>query len=221
MKRISRLIAAIAAVFACSSAANATSYYYTFEGLMGSYYDGAGIIADMGGPSTIDPVEFVIRIDFDDQGTYTFNNGQVNYYVDSSMSDFYYAEYVSGSMLEEKNGGYYNAPTQVAEYNVVYENLTTNYSEIYVGSQDAWLRIYTFSAYNHPYEWVEDWEVGDQVNAYTRAFNEQGQYSGYTSTMLKLTSIVDVPEPSTLLLLGGGLATGAAIFRKRLTSAKK
>lgn len=217
MKRIYKLIVATWAVLALSSTANATSYYYTFEGLMGANYDGAGIIADLGGPSAIGPLEFVVRIDFDDTASYTLNNGNVLYYADSGLSDFSYAEYVSGTALQEKNGGYYNGPTQIGEYNIIYENLTNNYSEIVVGSADAGLKLYTYNGYNHPYELVENWGVGDQVLAFTWAYSNNGQYSSYNSNvMLTSISIVDVPEPSTLFLLGSGLATCAAIFRKKL-----
>jgi len=87
--------------------------------------------------------------------------------------------------------------------------------------------IYTF-------EWsftgtLSEWELDSHVKAeYVRTDGKHaGKSAGNTSQDITLTELTPppdqnpIPEPSTLLLLGSGLASGAALLRRRFSSSSK
>src|SRR3972149_11716217 len=112
MKRLSALIVAIVAVFALAGHAKAVPMYYTFEGTVSSTSEHAGIIA-AAGLSVGSAVTYTLIVDFATAGSYTRNDGTVYTYTDTASHDYFYADYVSGDALWQKDGGSFNDPGQV------------------------------------------------------------------------------------------------------------
>ena len=109
------------------TSAFAAPVYYTFTGELASIHrDDAGIAADLG-LARGDAVTYVFMIDKDLPGTYITNNG-TEYLQETRPGRpithiFFYADHISGALLQEKDGGYYNQPYNIAEYNYLSESV--------------------------------------------------------------------------------------------------
>ena len=90
--------------------------YYTFEGTITTINDLAGAIAAVG-LEIGSPVTYTIVMDLDAQGSTTYNNGNVTPKIDTAEKDYFYTDFISGTVIEPINGGYFNEPGSVAEYN--------------------------------------------------------------------------------------------------------
>ncbi len=211
MKKFLTLIAAFITALVLSGQAKASPMYYTFEGTVSSINtDAAGIIAGAG-LSVGSNVTYKLIVDFAADGTATSNDGTLTTYTDTATIDYFFDDYVSGDALHQKDGGYNNVPWAAAEINSGYNNLNTaSGSYLNVNSADDPLKMFSFSSR------VSDWAVGTVVYGANWAYDSTGAYS-QLQTNLTLTSIAPVPEPSTMLLLGGGLM-GLIAFRKRFRS---
>jgi hypothetical protein len=205
MEKMRKTISILAILFVSMifyGRAYASPMYYTFKGTINSIYDNAGIVADQG-LSGGSEVEFLFLIDFDEDGYVTRNSGAVNYYVDYSYADYFYDDFVSGSILPEEDGGYWNWASSIAEYNYGFDQASGT-DGLYGGSQDSFIQIFSTNDIN-------TWDVGDHVTGLSKAYNSSGQYSFYYAYL----TITSVPEPPTLLLLGSAIAGLALMARRR------
>lgn len=114
------------------SAVSAATLYYTFTGeITDTSLDNALIIHESG-LKVGDPVQYIVEINFDRQGETIYNDGSIWLRDDSTGVcfdpscpdgacffdvDSFYAHLVSGSLIEEKDGGIFNDPDDWLEVN--------------------------------------------------------------------------------------------------------
>ena len=150
--------------------ARAVPMYYTFEGTVTVMADGAGIIANAG-LELGSKVSYVFLIDFDQPGSYRRNNGEIGEFGE------FYAAYISGSMLSEKDGGFYNAPSDIAEYNFGFYN----WASFYTGSTNSNVYLAIFNS--------NILELGSLGRVSNTAWDAEGNYSQLDAQDLMLTEI--------------------------------
>src|SRR5210317_830899 len=114
MKRFMLSLFAALFILLLVNTAQADLMSYKFVGNVTSITDLTGIIADNG--LTIGSyVEYTFFIDFDKDGTETKYNGTVYTWTDGTNKDYFYADYISGSALQAKNGGYWSTNNLAAD----------------------------------------------------------------------------------------------------------
>lgn len=229
LRSFNRLILiSLALIF--SAASQAAPMYYTFTGTVTSYYDSAGIIDDTYGDSmggfVFPTVEYVYLVDTAEDGTYTLNNGTTYTPSDNSSTDYnrdyFYTDFVSGSLIDEKDGGYFNDPNNVAEFNMGidmdFHDGGTDYTYLYGGSDDDLVLVYNYGGL------FADWIIGYSVTGHERVYDSSasGQISSIDST-LTLSSISSfapnpVPIPAAIWMFGTTLI-GLVGFGKRRKAA--
>ncbi len=215
-----------AVFFGLSSRVQATPYYYTFDGtIIGSLFDdGAGAIA-AAGLAIGDSVTYTFIVDFDTNGTYTLNNGTEKTQTDDASYSYFYTDFVSGDTLSEVDGGFYNGGNNIAEYNSGFDYAPdcshSTCGSFRGGSYDAQVTIYSNgSDFVGGGSIATNWVVGTMLRATSRAFDSARKKSDFLAdmTLTDISPVTPAPEPTTLAILGLGLAGIGFSRRKKLAA---
>jgi hypothetical protein len=197
----------ISFLFCLISEADASPMYYTFQGTVTSINDGAGMIENAG-IEISDPVTYTFLIDLEAGGTYETYDGTTVRVSDNSMFNYFYTDYVSGTALGKAEGGFYNNPSDVAEYNYGYEYNNRFHAGLLGGSLNNMLSISKF------YSSVSEWSATTLgLSSTNEAFNSVGLRSVLLADLnlveISATSPAHVSSqvqiPSTFLLAATGL----------------
>jgi len=187
----------LAGFLSFAGSAQAAPLLYTFDGKVTVTVDPVGAIA-AAGLSVGDSVSYTFLVDTDQAGKHTRNDGSVVTRTNNPLHDYFYVDLISGSMIDEVDGGSYNGAYNVADYNLGF-NFNSHVAYLFGGSGDNQLRIYGSSM-------IGAWTIGSKFYGTENAYGPNSNYSYYLSS-LTLSSIesVSVPEPISLFLLGAGL----------------
>lgn len=207
-------------LFVAGTSAWSYPVQYTLEGYViqgPGIDDSAGFLADMG-ITVGSRVSYTIVIDLDAMGTVMLSDGTVTVRTDPYGRETFYAHYAGGSTVTADNF--------LSSFNGISENnyggnkwLTSTFSE-------RWLNVSSGNNYLSFYDMLLQPNVlGEWSASSSRAFgasamrntiyDEFGNSSKfYFSAQITQAETVPVPEPSTIALLGAGLA-GIILFRKR------
>ncbi|MDY6990730.1 MAG: VPLPA-CTERM sorting domain-containing protein [Thermodesulfobacteriota bacterium] len=190
----------------------AAPMYYTFEGTVTDItQDDAGAIA-AAGVSVGDPVSYVMIVDFEADGTETLVNGDTITKMDTTTNDYFFSDYVGGSLIDEVNGGFFDGDTDVAEYNwgQNQDTMIVDYGALHGLSMDNRVSAIGFTTM------VSDWHVGFSVPMLTEsAFDDDGNQSTIVCESITLTKISAVPIPAAVWLLSSGLLGLVGIRRSK------
>lgn len=112
----------VVAIAAYGQKVAAAPYVYTFTGTVTSIpEDAAGIIADAG-ITVGTPVSMSFLVDFAEQGYVVLNDGSIvtpdQWTGWLSNYDSFYTKYVAGALIDEKDGGTFNGPSDLAETHI-------------------------------------------------------------------------------------------------------
>lgn len=217
MKSAANLLLILLVVFTASYSEGAS--IYSFEGTISSlYYDGAGIIADTAF-KVGDPVNAKFYVDFQKNGYFLLNNGEIYIPENPPMTNnpywYFHSTLMSGTLLPEINGGSNNGPTDIAEYHIGHYNSGPmgNRGALQGGTGDSNLTVWE-EGYNDTR--VQNWVIGENLKGTIVGWSDQDW-----SIMLADLRLVDiqpdsepVPEPSTFILLIIGLVSILCLRRK-------
>ncbi|MCG7901703.1 MAG: hypothetical protein JAY60_04695 [Candidatus Thiodiazotropha weberae] len=184
----------------------ASVYTFTGEIIANNFSDNTGAISDSG-LAIGSTISYSFLVDTTRQGIRTTNNGTITTYDDSTTAnhtiDYFYVDLISGG-LGEVDGGYYNGPGYVDEYNRGLDiTSSTNPSDDWVsflgGSANNLVQIYSGGMS------FVDWIIGTSpISALESTYDSTGASSVFSS-LLTLESVAPVPIPPALLLFGSGL----------------
>lgn len=196
----------------------ASVYTFTGEITADNFSDDTGAISDAG-LAIGSTISYSFLVDTTSQGSWRANDGTVTTYSDSTTAtqtiDYFHVDLVSGG-LGEVDGGYFNGPGFVDEYNRGLDiTSSTNPSDDWVsflgGSANNLVQIYSGGMS------FVDWIIGTSpISALESTYDSTGASSVFSS-ILTLESIAPVPIPPALLLFGSGLLGLLGFsFRKRV-----
>lgn len=131
--------------------------YYSFDGTIGLITDDLGIIADAG-LSLGSSISYTILVDTERLATATRVDGSVHTYPDTTPDyDYFFADLISGSEIDEVDGGSHNETFSVTEWNIGNDLYNSTVALLNVGSQDN--NIMVHSAYQN----FNEWDIGSEV----------------------------------------------------------
>lgn len=202
-----RIPAMALAVVLSALPALASPVYYTFSGQVTSSQYGAITVGQT--------VSYTFRVDLGQQG-YTITDSDVQSLADdpSSGVDWFLADYVSGDAIANDPAF---ALSNESHYGFA-QSSGSGYSSALKGSNaDPSGLDFIWIAGNGN---IADWTLGQSVTGQNQIASNSSPYQFGVNSNLTLTSINDgaapaaVPEPTGLILFGGGLL-GMAGFARR------
>jgi len=188
---------------------SASPMYYTFTGKVSQSFGSSNIAANT-------DVVYVFLLDFMVNGSVTRNDGAVVTLGDHTSSNaqlsHFYADYISGSLLDPIDGGSNNNDADAAEINFgqqvdFFDNTTgVDSTSIQGGSANDPIKIQTNSLFS-------DWFIGLAFAGDERAYSSTG-LSGIVGFNLNLTAIsVEAPPlPSAIPVPAAIWLFGTALF---------
>ncbi|MCG8038971.1 MAG: hypothetical protein JAZ19_18270 [Candidatus Thiodiazotropha taylori] len=196
----------------------ASVYTFTGEIIADNFSDNTGAIGDAG-LAIGSTISYSFLVDTTSQGSWRANNGAVTNYNDSTTAnetiDYFYVDLISGG-LGEVDGGYFNGPSFVDEYNRGLDIISsTDPSDDWVsflgGSANNLVQIYSGGIS------FVDWIIGTSpISALESTYDSTGA-SSVISSVLTLESVSPVPIPPALLMFGSGLlGLFGYSYRKRI-----
>lgn len=197
-----------AATMSVSTNLLAAPFLYSFTGYISTIDDAAGAaeIADL---YIGDSISYSFIIDRDRLGETTLNDGSLIYGAGSSSIDAFYAELVTGSVIDEVDGGFYNSPDDAADMRSGSEVLT-QYPSMWLtgGPEDNFVELYSRITTTN------SWGIGFTMTGWEHAFDSTGAESVVRSNMT-LTGISPVPVPAAVWLFGSGLVGLVGLNRRK------
>ena len=207
-----------------SSASHGMPMQYTFTGTITTVWDDAGIVQDTFGTTALtgNPVEYVVLIDPTSNATVTYNDGTIETWDDINADlglgftiDHFFADFVSGSLIDKKDGGALNAPDDAAEFNVGASideaDPTPDSSNLLLESDNEVTQLSTGGLF-------ADWIIGQSFSGSERAFGSSPDIWSEIQSDLVLSDISSavpaVPLPAAVWLFGTALI-GLVGFGKR------
>jgi len=189
-----------------TSIASAAIQFYTFTGAVSS--------SEVASVSVGTATSYTFAIDFSGSAV-SFSNGYAPVYeTDNDYSDYSYASFYSGSNHSTPlGGGFYDplSPGYVTDTNILQQLLNSTTVNIYSGSSNDSLRLYT----NSP----SSFAIGAAWTGSELSLHSAGRSTVYSAlTLTSISSVSPVPEPSTLFMFGAGLAF-LGFRRKKVTAA--
>lgn len=189
MKNIFAL--ALSLLFAGS--VNASPITFSLDGNVN--YISGGTAAGDAGLSVGSAISYTIVVDFNSDGTYTYDSGAtIDTLVDSAQEDYFFADLLSGPTVMADNGG---GPGFES-------NLGINYLDSIIGTL-----IVDDSLYLSNYDYlISDWGVGTAISV-SNLWKEGGsQYlwmGNLSITTMTPSASTNIPSPGTFFLLLAGL----------------
>jgi hypothetical protein len=196
MKKIQVILCAMLLVFGTVGMSHAARYIYTFSGTVSStpaMQDTAGLIAEAGIEAG-DPVEYTWLVDFDAEAYVVYNSGAVVPIPDNAEFYYFYAEYISGSLMGEGGNGYYNNEDDVAGYyfgGVGMYSATQTGTALGGGSKDDYQYCRLVASLGIT---LEDVPIGTAVEMRETSYNELGEFSEFWADCT-ISSIESIPIP--------------------------